>query len=111
MHGCIVMVIALAGLGGHNPPENLSQTLPAASPLPAPDTSPLPQYAAPTSYSEYYAKASAYPSRAGGYESPEYTTHWGAIRSTLWSLILGRDPDVPTPAEIEASVYGDPASR
>ena len=76
MHGSIVMVIALGGLGGHNPAENLGQALPTVSPLPTPYTNPLPQYNAPSSYSVYYAKASAYASRAGVYESPEYTTHW-----------------------------------
>jgi hypothetical protein len=104
MSGSIVMAIALAGLGGHNQPEGLAEPLLSETEIASPYTNPYPQYTVPSSYSGYY-------SRVGSYELPEYTSHWGTVRSTLWSLILGRDPDVPTVAEIEASVYGDSMSH
>jgi hypothetical protein len=105
MHGSIVMTIALAGLGGHNQAEKLSQPLPPASTPASTVPNPVLQPFVPSSYSEYYAKAGSYAAREGSYESPEYTSHLGSIRSTLWSLVLGRDPDVATSAEIEATIY------
>jgi len=111
MSGCIVMAIALAGLGGHNQPGTLTPLPSSPDALVGTVTSSDSLHFTPYSYSGYYARAGAYEARRAGYEFPEYMSPWGTIRSTLWSLILGRDPDVPTPAEIDASVYGNAPSH
>jgi hypothetical protein len=47
------------------------------------------------------------PSRLYNSNSEPSSTNWHAgLRSTLYSFVVGRDPDVSTVREIEASVYG-----
>ena len=55
---------------------------------------------APTPYPEI-------PSRLYASHSQPHSADWHAeLRSTLYSFVFGRDPDVSTVREIEASVYG-----
>jgi len=103
MQGAIVMAIALTGLGCQNKSCDLSNPQPAYGSFGATSTyaKPYPSYATPSSYSGYYSRS--YTDNAWD----PYPTHWDSLRSTLYSLMLGRDPDVATAREIEASVYGD----
>jgi hypothetical protein len=100
MHAAMLMIVVLAGLGSDNrcviPNDGLSVYSAELSPY----NNPYPSLNTPSSYSGYY-------SRPGQYESPDYMSHAGVIHSTLWSFLLGRDRDVATAAEIEASVYGN----
>ncbi len=100
MHAGMVMLVALAGLGGDNGCGDASEGGSVYSAVVSPYTNPYPSFATPSSYSGYYA-------RPASYESPDYANHQAAISSTFWSYLLGHDRDVATVAEIEASVYGD----
>jgi hypothetical protein len=96
MQGTIVMLIALSGLGCQNKPCG-------AVPVPL------------TSYgSGDWSAANGYPNAGAHPGYPAYVARrdsgcdgsgypGGALRSTLWSFVLGRDPDVPTAREIEAT--------
>jgi hypothetical protein len=94
MHGIVVTLIALSGLGcdhkscavAHSPPA-LDVRCGAHEDGHA---------FAPTGYPAY---------APSGYncESPGHSGH--SLRSTLCSFVLGRDPDVPTAREIEATFY------
>jgi hypothetical protein len=107
-----VIMLTLSGLGCQN----------GASP--AIDTPPLPGHqidaqpftssqgngGAGTTYSGSFA-TSPYPEIGrrvyDRYSSTEQPTDWHTnLRYTLYSFVWGRDPDVSTAREIEASVYG-----
>jgi hypothetical protein len=109
-----VMMVALAGLGCDNHTSVVVDTSPLAgyrvqSPLSGNDHggtfSTSAGTFAPTSYPEiptrFYTSYSEPP-------SPDW--HSG-LRSTLCSFVIGRDPDVNTVREIEASVYGVDSDR
>jgi len=94
MQGSVVMLIALSGLGCEHKSCDVLQS--------------------PTTVDGRYGAKVDYPSLApSGY--PAYAplhdsggdascdTRGGSLRATLWSFVLGRDPDVPTPREIEAT--------
>jgi hypothetical protein len=113
MQAAFVLAFALTGLGCQNKSNELSDGPPvfsAAEPsAPNPDSgavgttvpNPYPRYTTPSSYSGYYRR------NVNDDVSDVYPTHWDAVRSTLCSFVIGRDPEVTTTAEIEASVYGD----
>jgi hypothetical protein len=99
MQGAVVILMALGGLGCQNKGCDV---------LPSPQT---------TRYVSAQSFANACPSRVvpSGYRSwsasdntgddcSGYSTR-GALRSTLWSFVIGHDPDVATVREIEASFY------
>jgi hypothetical protein len=111
-----VMMLALTGLGCHNKTSLVVDASPLTgyqveSPPSASDqggaysTSTYAGSFAPTPYPDV-------PSRIYSSNSPPRSTNWHAgLRSTLYSFVIGRDPDVTTVREIEASVYGVDASR
>ena len=96
MQGTVVLLIALSGLGCQNKPSGA---------LPVPLTSygsgdwsaahGYPNAVAQPGYPAYVA------SRDSGCDGSGYPG--GALRSTLCSFFLGRDPDVPTARQIEAT--------
>jgi hypothetical protein len=96
MQGTVVMLIALSGLGCQNKP---------CGALPGTLTSyGSGDWSAANGYSNAVAQPGypAYVARPdSGYDHSGYPG--GALRSTLWSFVLGRDPDVPTAREIEAT--------
>src|SRR5262249_44881168 len=94
MQGSVVMLIALSGLGCEHKSCDVLQAPPtvdgrygAHADYPTLAPSGHPAYA-PLHYS-------------GGDASGD--SHRGSLRATLWSFVLGRDPDVPTAREIEAT--------
>jgi hypothetical protein len=111
-----VMMLAITGLGCQNKANSVMDPLPLISS--EVDSSPLPTYQGggysasthsgsftPTAYPEI-------PSRIYASDLPRRSIDWHAgFRSTLWSFVLGRDPDVITVREIEASVYGPSPGR
>jgi hypothetical protein len=109
MQAAFVVAIALTGLGVQNksndlsdvPPVYSSSDEPVHSAIDSAITNPYPRYTTPSSYSGYYQRS------YGDDVSDVYPTHWDALHATLYSFVWGHDPDVPTVAEIEASVYGD----
>jgi hypothetical protein len=107
MQGATVLAIALTGLGCQNKSCDLSNPPPPYRSFgdSYTYTNPYPHYTTPSYYSGYDSR-----SYADNAWDP-YPTHWDSLRSTLWSLVLGRDPDVATAREIEASVYGDSAGH
>jgi hypothetical protein len=100
MNGSLVLAIALAGFGGQNPPAAEVEPLPLVSPITSPYTNPYPEYTSPSSYSGYYA-------RPNTNVDPLYASHGEALHALIYSMFVGRDPNIPTTAQIEASVYGD----
>jgi hypothetical protein len=98
MHGTVVLLMTLSGLGSHNKGCNVFQ---------APPTPIVSSGQCVANLSTYPAVAPAYPigpaSTPGGCDTSGYSG--GGLRSTLFSFVLGRDPDVPTARDIEASVY------
>lgn len=101
MQTAFVMAIALTGLGCQNKTQDLSDYPPTYSAIGTTEPSPYPRYTTPSSYSGYYQRTYS------NDVSDVYPTRWDAMRSTLCSFVIGRDPEVTTVAEIEASVYGD----
>jgi hypothetical protein len=98
MQVSVVMVMALSGLGCQNKdcaPSATPQTYYGSSQYTA---NVYPGSAATSGYSTY---------AAGGHRrdpASDYTFH-SSVRSTLWSFIIGRDPDVASAREIEATLY------
>jgi hypothetical protein len=101
MQASFIVAIALTGLGCQNKSDELSDVPPVFSSLNGSEVNAYPRYTTPSSYSGYYQRS------VGDDASDVYPTHWDAMRATLCSFVLGRDPGVTTVAEIEASVYGD----
>ncbi len=98
MHASVVMVMALSGLGCQNKdcaPSPTPQTYYGSSPY---ATNAYPGTVTPSGYPAY---------GTGDYRigHPEDYTFHGAVRSTLWSFVIGRDPDVASVREIEATFY------
>jgi len=94
----VVMVMALSGLGCQNK---------GCDPVPTPQISYVGSPCASNVYPGSTASTGypAYASGGNGVATPlDYTFH-GSVRSTLWSFILGRDPDVASVREIEATFY------
>jgi hypothetical protein len=102
MHATAVLLVALSGLGCQNK-DPVPIDAPAISSYSGGgDGYVYGNRAAPSSYSAYTS------SLYGGYYPLEGPSGFGAsLRDTFCSFFLGRSPDVPTPREIEASVYGD----
>jgi hypothetical protein len=138
MSHAFVMLVALSGLGCQNktgdssdPPAALvptpaspAQDAPAAIPspaqaAPAAGTSPSPEASSagmatspeapaasttPPPYPRYFTEP---------YSDPEalYSTPSGCLYATLYSFVWGKDPGIPSAAEIEASAlgYGSPS--
>jgi hypothetical protein len=94
MHGTVVTLIALSGLGCDHKSCAVSQAPPAL-------------------YAGYGAQGDGYafaPTPYPAYTPSDHTCgspgHSGySLRSTLCSFVLGRDPDVPTARDIEATFY------
>jgi hypothetical protein len=101
MQAAIVVAIALTGLGCQNKEDESNDIPPVFSSINDTEATPYPQYTSASSYSGFY------PRNFSDDVSDVYPTHWDAMRATFCSFFLGRDPDVITTAEIEASVYGD----
>ena len=99
MQGAIVMLMALSGLGCDNPSSHLDDLPTSGSPIVSRDVNPVPTPTTPLPYSRSYVPVS------GDTEIAD-TTHSSVLRSTLYSFVLGHDPDVMTAREIEASAYG-----
>jgi hypothetical protein len=112
----LVMMLALTGLGCQNGPSDVIDT----PPLPAyqidarPVTSAQDTGRVTSTYSGSFA-STPYPeigtrvyNRYPSYEPTDWHT---SLRYTLYSFVWGRDPNVSTAREIEASVYGDQADH
>jgi hypothetical protein len=107
----LVMMLALIGLGCQNEASAVIDT----PPLPGyhidaqPFTSSQGAGGATMNYSGSFA-SSPYPQIGTHvYDTPPLSqpTDWHTgLRYTLYSFVWGRDPDVSTAREIEASVYG-----
>jgi hypothetical protein len=98
MHASVVMVMALSGLGCQNKdcaPSPIPRIYYGSSQY---TTNAYPGIVGQPAYTAY---------GPGGYRigHPEDYTFHGAVRSTLWSFVLGRDPDVASVREIEATFY------
>ena len=103
MHGAVVMLVALTGLGCQNKPVD-STDLPAVlTPAPVSPSLEAPT-AATTSTPAPYPRYSleAYPD-----VEEMYRTHLGSLHATFYSFVFGHDPGIPSAHEIEASVYGN----
>jgi hypothetical protein len=112
----LVMMLALTGLGCQNGPSDVIDT----PPLPAyqidarPVTSAQDTGRVTSTYSGSFA-STPYPeigtrvyNRYASYEPTDWHT---SLRYTLYSFVWGRDPNISTAREIEASVYGDQADH
>ncbi len=99
MQGSVVVLLALGGLGCQNKGCDVFST-PQTTRVASAQTL---AYVCPSPVA-----SSGHPacdsSRDTGYDSSGYTAR-SAWRSTLWSFVLGHDPDVPTVREIEATFY------
>jgi len=100
MQGAVVMVIALSGLGCNNKSCDVSDATPACRSTGCSCANPYPGYATPSSHSGYDSTSYR------GYDSPAHTSRVGLLRATIYSVVFGHDPDVPTAREIDESVYG-----
>ena len=99
MQGAVVILVALGGLGCQNKGCDV---------LPSPQTT---HYASSQSFANTCPSGVTplgYPSCSAGSSTGDgssgYSTR-GAVRSTLWSFVIGHDPDVATVREIEATFY------
>ena len=99
MQGAIVMLMALSGLGCQNRSNDVGDAPTASTTVVTPSVDPIPGYTTPPPYPRYFPENDS--NVEWGYRTP-----WDAMRATFCSFFLGRDPDVPTAREIEASVFG-----
>jgi hypothetical protein len=99
MQGAMVMLMALSGLGCQNKIDDSGGLPTAISPIVSPATTPALGAVTPPPYPQYVVS---------GFDDTQAgdTNHWGVLRSTLYSFVIGHDPDVMTAREIEASAYG-----
>jgi len=97
MQGAMVILIALSGLGCQNRAVDAGNPPAPPSPIVSSEVDPFPSNAIPPPYPSYYP--------VGDPNSADITRQ-GALRKTLWSFFLGRDPEVRTPREIEAEIFG-----
>ncbi len=98
MQVSVVMVMALSGLGCQNKGCDTS---------PAPQIYQASSQCASNVYPGSFAP-SGHPAYSPGSCGVDHTSDYtfrGAVRSTLWSFIIGRDPDVASVREIEATFY------
>jgi hypothetical protein len=116
MQIAFVMMLALTGLGC----QNKTSVAVDASPLPGYQVeSPPPAIEqgggnsmstysgsfAPTPYPEIPSRIYTRP------EDPRSPNWHAELRTTLYSFVIGHDPDVATAREIEASIYGVDSGR
>ncbi len=97
MHSAIVILMAVSGLGCQNPSSDATNLPTPLSPVVSSAANPFPSNAIPPPYPGYYP--------VGDPDLPD-TSQQGILGRTFCSFFLGRDPDVRTPSEIEASVFG-----
>jgi hypothetical protein len=112
----LVMMLAMSGLGC----QNGASAMIDAPPLPGyqidtqPFTTSQGSGGATINYSGSFA-SSPYPEIGARvydrYSSSEPTDWHTGLRYTLYSFVWGRDPNVSTAREIEASVYGYQTDR
>ena len=100
MSHTFVLLVAMSGLGCQNKPVEPGDLPPVISPAPA---SPAPEASSASTNLPPYPRY--FPDGFPDVEA-QYSTPLGRWSSTFWSLILGRDLNVPTQRQIEASVYG-----
>jgi hypothetical protein len=100
MQATVVLLMALSGLGCQNKPSTVVDTPPALPSASAGSSYPLMREAGP---SPYAAHASALYTPYHPLEGPN--GFWDSMRDTCYSFFHGRSPGVPSPREIEASVY------
>jgi hypothetical protein len=98
MHSAMVIAVLLASLGSDNNRDGTPDLPPVYDAEAVLSTNSYPVYTEPASHSGYYTPPASF--------APEPTSRWDMLRSTFCSFFLGRDADVATPSEIEASVYG-----
>jgi hypothetical protein len=94
MQGTVVLLLALGGLGCQNKRCDAFQVVPSVS-----------AQCDAKGYANCVGMAAhpAWPASGSGCDScADY--QGGSLRSTLWSFVLGHDPEVRLPEEIEASV-------
>jgi hypothetical protein len=96
MLGSVVLLTALCGWGCHN---KACDAYAAAPPMVSGQSVALMDTGWRASSVRPAYTASSFGCLEGGDDQG------GTLRGTLWSFILGRDPDVPTVRDIEASVY------
>jgi hypothetical protein len=101
MQGAIVMAIALAGLGCQNKSCDDGGAPLSYMSIDGAATNPYPTFTPPSAPSGLYKRI------YNDDISDVYPTHWDAIRSTIWSFVLGHDPGMVSAREIEVAVYGD----
>lgn len=102
MHGAILMLVTLTGLGCQNKPidsTDLPAVLTATPESPAPEAPASATTATPPPYPRYSPET---------YFDPEalYSDHLSALHATLYSFVFGHDPGIPSAREIEASALG-----
>jgi hypothetical protein len=97
MQGSVVMLIALSGLGCDHKSCGRFQGPWAVD-------SPYGAIVDPHSFAPLGYPPMAPSHHLGGDPSGD-SCGGGTLRATLWSFVLGRDPDVPTARELEASFY------
>ena len=95
MHGTIVILIALGGLGCQNKSCHASPAPPAGDGWCGAHVA-FPSFAPPS--------PAAYAPIHDHGDAADYS-RGRSLRSTLCSFVLGRDPDVPTARDIEATFY------
>jgi hypothetical protein len=101
MAGAFLIALSLTGLGCQNKIPNMNDVPPVFSATAAsPSDVAYGAYPTPT-YSGYFQRS------YGDDVADVYPTHWDAVHATIWSFVIGRDPQVPTAAEIESSVYAN----
>jgi hypothetical protein len=99
MQATLVLLMALGGMGCHNKSCDMVDARPTFNFDGGGYANAYSGYLAPRATPAGYS--SGY---IGGYRSADLGWRAG-LRDTLFSFVLGRSPDVPTPREIEASVY------
>ena len=111
MHLSMVMVMALAGMGCENKPDGASES-PALAVYQV-DSPPLPSFQVNGYSTNDYSNALSstpypqIPPHLYTLNPGPHSVNWHAeMRSTLWSFVIGRDPDVSNVREIESSIYG-----
>jgi hypothetical protein len=98
MHGAMMMLVALGGLGCQNTVGDRATPPPPSLPaIAGPEATPFPTAATPPPYPGYFPVG-----------DPDIvdTDEVGLIRRTFYSFFWGRDPDVKSAREVEASVFG-----
>jgi hypothetical protein len=99
MPNAIVIAIILSGIGCHNECSDVKNPAPACSTGAGADAYPCPNGCAPAFDYAWHSRSHR------GYDSSAYSSRRAAWRSTLWSFVLGHDPDMPSVRDIEESAY------